>query len=850
MLRTGIVWGTVLLLVVTPASAKLVRQLNDVVLDDTYNAMLDDAGTLVVASSSSDPFGTNPNHAFQVLKWSLPGAANAQVGSFAKGVVSTSVTDDGQTIAFVSPADPAGQNPDGSLELFLMAPDGTGFVQLTNNPGGPGSGSVNEALICGSGSTAVFRANADLTGGNPSLLDQLFAVDTGSLVVTQLTTATEGGVSGFSISDNGQRIVFSHSGEPGGGGAADAFRIFGIESDGTGLNLLASASPVNYRSPQISGNGTQLVFEDGDNVLLVGWTGLGLTTLGLGASPSITDDGKWVYLSADDGSNWEIFRFSTSGGPPTQITFTDSPFYNTRPVVSGGHARIAFNSSNGTFPGGDNPDGGTELYVMDVNGSNIQQLTAHENSGYDFEVDVTPDGSRVVFTTTGQRDGGLSDQIDIWRIQSDGSGLTQVTSGARAYHPDVSNDGSKIVFYSADNLTGVNTCSGGFPQVFVVQDDGSGLLQLTPPDNCDINDHAVLSGDGNTVVFQAVGFSAPYTGPGLYSIPSTGGTMTHFVNDGDSLRKNPNVSDDGQWAVYHSQTDNGGQNYNNYTQVYRARTDGSLVEQVTTDPESTAWRPDISADGDRVTYVSDGDPLGTNADHNVEVFVTELSSATTWQLTTTGSGTARDPRISGDGNFVYFLSSAPLVGPSPGERLELYRVEVATGTIDRAGGLVDPRSILSAASLRNSTYLAVDSNGSKATFRGFANATGENPDFSSQVFFVDFVSPSLIYVSKDAPTLVSCDPEPDTTVYDVIRGDVANLQLGPGGLAIDLGTVICIEDDSPDNTTVGHEDVAQPAPGQTFFYVFRGGLGPGDPGTWGEGSGGLDRVPGAGTCTD
>ena len=84
--------------------------------------------------------------------------------------------------------------------------------------------------------------------------------------------------------------------------------------------------------------------------------------------------------------------------------------------------------------------------------------------------------------------------------------------------------------------------------------------------------------------------------------------------------------------------------------------------------------------------------------------------------------------------------------------------------------------------------------------------------------------------------------------YDVIRGDVANLQHSGGN--VDLGTVVCLENDSGDTNTVGFEDTANPAPGQAFFYLFRGSMGVlAGAGSYDEGSGGFERVPSAGDCS-
>jgi hypothetical protein len=61
--------------------------------------------------------------------------------------------------------------------------------------------------------------------------------------------------------------------------------------------------------------------------------------------------------------------------------------------------------------------------------------------------------------------------------------------------------------------------------------------------------------------------------------------------------------------------------------------------------------------------------------------------------------------------------------------------------------------------------------------------------------------------------------------------------------------VSCLEDDSPDEHTKGHGDPADPAPGQAFFYLYRGSVGfDAAAGSYGQGTGGKERVTGAGGC--
>ena len=87
--------------------------------------------------------------------------------------------------------------------------------------------------------------------------------------------------------------------------------------------------------------------------------------------------------------------------------------------------------------------------------------------------------------------------------------------------------------------------------------------------------------------------------------------------------------------------------------------------------------------------------------------------------------------------------------------------------------------------------------------------------------------------------------DPDT---NVIRGDVASLRPGPAN-TVDLGPVVCLENDSPDADIKGFEDPVEPLVGHAFFFLYRGsrGLNYG-PGSWGQSSSGHERVPGAGAC--
>jgi hypothetical protein len=95
------------------------------------------------------------------------------------------------------------------------------------------------------------------------------------------------------------------------------------------------------------------------------------------------------------------------------------------------------------------------------------------------------------------------------------------------------------------------------------------------------------------------------------------------------------------------------------------------------------------------------------------------------------------------------------------------------------------------------------------------------------------------------PTLLRWNDLGSGVLYDVIRGAVGDLAAASG--AVDLGVVVCIEDDSTDLTTRGLADAAVPFPGEGFFYLVRrnpSGSGFG----YGRSSAGDPRLPASGDC--
>src|SRR5262249_44963518 len=133
----------------------------------------------------------------------------------------------------------------------------------------------------------------------------------------------------------------------------------------------------------------------------------------------------------------EIFVINTDGTGLAQVTHTaggDSNNFggNTHPRLDPKGNHITFSSDLDLVPGSNN-DGNHELFLVNIDGSGLRQLT-HTIGGYGVfapgNLDVT--GTRVIFDS--DRDlvpGGNADgNSEIFMMNLNGTGLVQLTNTA------------------------------------------------------------------------------------------------------------------------------------------------------------------------------------------------------------------------------------------------------------------------------------------------------------------------------------------------------------------------------------------------------------------------------------
>jgi hypothetical protein len=251
------------------------------------------------------------------------------------------------------------------------------------------------------------------------------------------------------------------------------------------------------------------------------------------------------------------------------------------------------------------------------------------------------------------------------------------------------------------------------------------------------------------------------------------------------------------WVVYDSANNNDGLNPNHRYQIARITSGGGSYLRITADSTYDSFYPDSERRRNRIVWQSSGDSSARMRRTPTRSFSATFAAGTTRQISHDAYG--ETPRITRDGAWVYYHGNEGSI-----------RVSVATGERQRVLG------ILKSAADSYATYLDVDGTGTKTLIRGQKLRRAHLGD--TLLIADQSVKPKLS-IGKAAPTQVSWDPDPQSIHYDVIRGDLAGVSIA--GSTVDLGAVTCLVDNATAADIEGHEDVAQPASGHAFFYLYR-----------------------------
>ncbi len=214
-------------------------------------------------------------------------------------------------------------------------------------------------------------------------------------------------------------------------------------------------------------------------------------------------------------------------------------------------------SKNGKYVWGIFP--GFDIYLADLNGKILKQFTTEE--GYDAEPTVSPDGKKIVFTST------RSGDLELYTMDIDGSNIKQVTNelgydGGAFFSPD-----SKQLLFRASRpktpeeiksykeLLKENVVQPTAMELFVCDVDGSNMKQVTKLGGA--NWAPFFHPSGKSIVFSTNHHSKSGRQFNIFQInvDGTGLRQVTFDNAFDAF---PMFSPDGKKLAFSSNRNNGG----------------------------------------------------------------------------------------------------------------------------------------------------------------------------------------------------------------------------------------------------------------------------------------------------
>lgn len=257
--------------------------------------------------------------------------------------------------------------------------------------------------------------------------------------------------------------------------------------------------------------------------------------------------------------------------------------------------------------------GDNDIYMMEINGKNLQNLTNHLAN--DFSPAFSPDGQWMAYVSNRDRELGIylmnlaikegrrlterqsvsrepewspdgesiafvsnrakrANQYDVYKMHVNSREVQQLTNEGDNYNPTWSPDGQSIAFSSRRD--------GGLISVYVMTADGRRQRKLTQGSN------PTWSPNG-----KQIAYTLGIAGNGVY-VMTAEGQNSRRVTPENEWSYNPAWSPDGQWIAYELEVENPWGNLNRDSNIYLINPAGGKSRRLTNHPARDrypAWVP-------------------------------------------------------------------------------------------------------------------------------------------------------------------------------------------------------------------------------------------------------------------
>ncbi len=286
------------------------------------------------------------------------------------------------------------------------------------------------------------------------------------------------------------------------------------------------------------------------------------------------------------------------------------------------------------------------------------------------------------------------------------------------------------------------------------------------------------------------------------------------ITDADSGNSiEPSINADGGFVAFESRADLTGDNPLMNNEIFLANTKTKVITQITESAE-TSRQPSINGDGTRIAFQSSANFTGGNGILRPQIFMFDTTTSTFTQFTSGPSGSTGGASIDSGGTRIAFRSNGNINGGNPDFNTEVYFVDTATGVITQVTDTVTGSN--------NDPQLSGD--GTRIAFRSTANITGGNPDGNLEIFLFDITTATFTQITFTTGSSFNTDPS--------INGDGMRIafrrNIGPGNQIVIFDTTagMITEVTEPGNVN----DPTIDAPGTRVAFRSNGNINGQNPG--------------------
>lgn len=407
----------------------------------------------------------------------------------------------------------------------------------------------------------------------------------------------------------------------------------------------------------------------------------------------------------------------------------------------------------------------------------------------------------------------LSDEPSVIRVSTNSSG--EQADGIFK-QPDISPDGTRVVFASSANLTGTASLGGIYIKNLAT---GAVTLVSTSVSGVPGNSDAALpefSPDGTKVVFRS--FASNLVGgdtnnaEDIFIKDLVTGAITRVSTDSSGAQANGSsdqvhFSADGTKVIFSSVASNlvAGDNNATYDIFVKDLTTGVTTRVSTGSSGAQADQNSdfgvLSPDGTKAAFISYAHNLGDNSQGYPNIVIKDLASGVVTRIAANFSDQGNQvPNMvfSDDGTKLIFSSNASgVVSGDTNNAFDVFMSDLTTGTVTRLS-----TSATGAQSNGDSYGLAVSADGTKVAFYSLAtNLVAGDSDTRFDLFVKDVTTGAITRIaagiSTDAPFPAAFSADGSKLVFagqsaDLVSGDTngtSDIFVALAGPVVSTGSV-------------------------------------------------------------